>query len=77
VLRQFLQTIRVPRSPPRPRAQRLVLPPVYEPGTCLSVPTSKGGHGPAIVLRVVTNKYDSNHLVACLRGVYAEPPALA
>ncbi len=77
VLRQFLRTIQVPRSQPRPRTRRIVLPPVYEAGTCLSVPTSRGGFGPAIVLRVVTDKYDSRHLVACLRGVYAEPPTMA
>jgi len=29
VLRQFLRTIRVPRSQPRPRTRRIVLPPVY------------------------------------------------
>ena len=59
------------------RCSKLPSLPVYEAGTSLSVPTSRGGFGAAIVLRVVTDKYDSRHLVACLRGVYAEPPTMA
>lgn len=77
VLREFVQQIRVPCKPPRPRTLRRVYGPVYPAGTCLSVATLKGGFGAAIVLKVVQGKYDTVHLVGGLRGVHAAPPPMA
>lgn len=76
VLRRFLQQIQVPREQPRPRTKRRVYVPVYEPGTCLSIITNKGGFGAAIVLKVEQGTYDACHLIGGLRGVHAEPPSM-
>lgn len=76
VLTGFLNQIQTPPLKIRRRVKRRIPPPVFDPGTCISIALLHGGWGAAIVLDVLATKYDTLHLVGGLRGVYPEPPSM-
>jgi len=76
VLARFLSQIQTPPRKIRRRVKRKVPAAIFDPGTCISIALLHGGWGAAIVLDVLTTKYDTLHLVGGLQGIYSSHPLM-
>ncbi len=76
LLDDFLVGLSTPNLKPKRRVKRRIAKEIFQPGACLAVETRRGGYGAALVLKVVTTKYETKHLIGGLCGMFDCPPSI-
>jgi hypothetical protein len=75
-LRDFRDRIQKPPAAPRARTSRKEFPPVFQPGTCLSVKLANGDFGAALVTGADQERKEGKNLVAILEYRSKVKPAM-